>query len=91
MLPKGRSVCYLLTLSYALLDSVNLIIFACLLPTFKNRDSAVGIATGYGLDDQGVGVRIPVGARIFTSPCLPDRLWGPPNLSNVYRGLFPQG
>jgi hypothetical protein len=23
---------------------------------FENRDSAVGIATGYGLDDQGVGV-----------------------------------
>jgi hypothetical protein len=25
------------------------------------RDSAVGIATGYGLDDQGVGVRVLVG------------------------------
>jgi hypothetical protein len=24
-------------------------------------DSAVGIATGYGLDDRGVGVRVPVG------------------------------
>jgi hypothetical protein len=34
----------------------------------ESRDSAVGIATGYGLDDQEVGVRIPVGARIFTSP-----------------------
>jgi hypothetical protein len=32
-----------------------------------NRDSAVGIATGYGLDDQGVGVRVPVGSRIFFS------------------------
>jgi hypothetical protein len=26
---------------------------------------AVGIAAGYGLDDQEVGVRVPVGARIF--------------------------
>jgi hypothetical protein len=30
--------------------------------------------TGYRLDDQGVGVRVPVGARIITSPCSPDRL-----------------
>jgi hypothetical protein len=27
---------------------------------------AVGLATGYGLDDEEVGVRVPVGARIFT-------------------------
>jgi hypothetical protein len=25
----------------------------------RSRDSAVGIATGYGLDDRGVGVRVP--------------------------------
>jgi hypothetical protein len=35
--------------------------------------SAVGIATGYGLDDRGVGVRVPVGPRIFTSRYSPDR------------------
>jgi hypothetical protein len=58
----------------------------------RSRDSAVGIATGYGLADQGFGVRVPVGARIFTSPCYPDRLWGPSNLiSNEYRGLFSRG
>jgi hypothetical protein len=45
-----------------------------------SRDSVVGIATGYGLDDRGVGVRVPVGSRIFPSPCCPDRLWGPPSL-----------
>jgi hypothetical protein len=28
----------------------------------KSRDSSVGIATGYGLDDRGVGVRVPVGS-----------------------------
>jgi hypothetical protein len=48
------------------------------------RNSAVGIATGYGLDNREVGVRVPVGSRIFTSPYRPDRLWGPPN-----RRLFP--
>jgi hypothetical protein len=42
--------------------------------------SVVGIATSYGLDDRGVGVRVPVGSRIFTSPNRPDWLWGPPNL-----------
>jgi hypothetical protein len=30
-----------------------------------SRDRAVGMATGYGLDDGGVGVRVPVGSRIF--------------------------
>jgi hypothetical protein len=58
----------------------------------RSRDSAVGIATGYGLDDRGVGVRVPVGSRIFSSPRRPDRLWGPPNLlSNGYRGSFTRG
>jgi hypothetical protein len=42
-------------------------------------DSVVGIATGYGLDDQGVGVRVPVGAGIFTSPCRPDWFWCAPS------------
>jgi hypothetical protein len=41
--------------------------------------------SGYGLDDRGVGVRMPVGARIFSSPHRPDLLWGSPNLlSNGY-------
>jgi hypothetical protein len=55
-------------------------------------DSVVGTATGYGLDDRGVGVRVPVWSRIFSSPRRPDRLCGPPNLLyNRYRGLFPRG
>jgi hypothetical protein len=46
-----------------------------------------GTATGYGLDDRRVGVQVPVGVRIFTSPRRPDWLCGPPNLlSNEYGG-----
>jgi hypothetical protein len=32
-----------------------------------SRDSSVGIATGYRLDDRGVGVRVPVLSRIFST------------------------
>jgi hypothetical protein len=53
-----------------------------------SRGSAVGIATGYRLDDRGVGVRVPVGSRMFFSPSHQDRLWRPPNpLSSGYRGV----
>jgi hypothetical protein len=53
--------------------------------------SAVGIATGYGLGDRGVGLRVAVGSRIVSSPRHPDRLWSPPSLlSNGYWGLFPR-
>jgi hypothetical protein len=45
-----------------------------------------------GLEDQVVRVRVPVGAKILSSPCRPDRYWGPPSLlANVYRGLFRRG
>jgi hypothetical protein len=47
--------------------------------TIGSRDSSVGLATGYGLDDRGVGVQVPVGSRIFSTPRRQDRLWGPPN------------
>jgi hypothetical protein len=50
---------------------------------------AIGIATGYGLDEREVGVRVPVRARFSSSPRCPDRFWGPPSLlSNVNRFLF---
>jgi hypothetical protein len=57
-----------------------------------SRDSTVGVAIGYGLDDRGVAFRVPVGSRIFSSPRRQDRLWSPPNLlPNGYRGFFPRG
>jgi hypothetical protein len=43
---------------------------------FRNRVSSVDITTGYGLKDRGVGVRVPIGARCFSTPRRPDRLWG---------------
>jgi hypothetical protein len=54
--------------------------------------SVVGIATGYYLDDRGVGVRDPIALRIFSCPRRPDRLWSPPSLiSNEHHGLFQGG
>jgi hypothetical protein len=47
-------------------------------------DSAVGISTGYGLDDRRVGVRVPVGSRIFSKsfrPALGSIQWVPGALS----------
>jgi hypothetical protein len=59
---------------------------------YEIRGSAVGIAPGYGLDCGGIGVQVPVGSRILTSPYRPDRLWGLPSfLSFGYRGSFPWG
>jgi hypothetical protein len=43
------------------------------------RGSVVGIATGYGLEDRGVGVRVPIGSRNL-SLYRWDRLWNPSNL-----------
>jgi hypothetical protein len=58
----------------------------------RSRDSAFSIATGYGLDDKGVGVRVLVGSRNFYSPRRPDRFWGTPSLiSNEYREIFTRG
>jgi hypothetical protein len=45
---------------------------------FRNR--TVGIATGYRLDEGGIGARVPVEARILSSPRRPDRIWGPHSL-----------
>jgi hypothetical protein len=64
--------------------SVHSSMFLRSLLRLKSQASTVGIAIGYRLDDLGVGVRIPVGARISSSPHT-DQFWGPPSLlSNGY-------
>jgi hypothetical protein len=45
----------------AVLQQWILSVYFILRVTSGSRDSVVGIATGYGLDDRGVGVRVPVG------------------------------
>jgi hypothetical protein len=57
----------------------------------RSRDCVVGITTGYGLDDRGVGVRVLVGRRIFSSPRRSDRLWDPPNLLSNGYPIYPGG
>jgi hypothetical protein len=53
--------------------------------------SVVSIATGYGLDQRGNGVRVPGGPRFLSFPRRPDRFWYPSSLlSNGYRGFFPR-
>jgi hypothetical protein len=57
----------------------------------RSRDSAVGIATGYGLDDRGVGIRVPMGGSknfyfsMSSTPALgptqPPMQWVPGALS----------
>jgi hypothetical protein len=55
-----------------------------------SEDSAVSIAIGYELDDQGVGVRVPLGARILHFSMSSRPALGPTQfLSNGYRGLLP--
>jgi hypothetical protein len=51
-------------------------------------DSVAGIATSYGLDDRGVGVRVPVGSRIFSPPNRPDH---PTSYPMGTGGSFPGG
>jgi hypothetical protein len=57
---------------------------------FKNRDSSVTIATGYGQDGRG---SIPSrGWEFFSSPPRPDQLWGTssqPPIQWVAKSLSP--
>jgi hypothetical protein len=57
-----------------------------------SRDSAVGIATGYRLDDREVGIRVPVGSRIFTSHVVQTGSGVHPTYYTLGTwGLFPGG
>jgi hypothetical protein len=56
-----------------------------------SRDSAVGIATVYGLDGRGVGDRVFVGTRFFSiqvlGPTQPPIQWVPEALSPGFKRL----
>jgi hypothetical protein len=39
----------------------------------KCPDNVVGITTGYGLDDRGIGDLVPLDAKIFSYPCRPEQ------------------
>jgi hypothetical protein len=55
----------------------------------RSQNSAIGIATGYGLNARRVRVRVPVGARFLSTPQRPDRLRGPrSHLYNGYQSSF---
>jgi hypothetical protein len=60
---------------------------------YKSRDSSVGIALGYGLDDRGCRVRFPAGAGNFS---LHHRVQNgseahPASYPMGTRGYFPEG
>jgi hypothetical protein len=57
---------------------------ATLLRYYKSRDSSVGIALGYGLDDRGSRVRFPTGAGNFS-------LRRVQNGSGVHPASYPMG
>jgi hypothetical protein len=50
------------------------------------------IASGYGLDERGIGVEVPVKVKNFISPYSLDLLWGTYSLlPNGYRGSSSRG
>jgi hypothetical protein len=61
---RGEGEIHLYSLSHSWGNRLHFRLFP-----FMNRDSAVDITTGYGLDVGEVGVRVPVGTRIFISLC----------------------
>jgi hypothetical protein len=86
-----RSYRWCLSFGFSYQNVIWISLFSCL-SEWGSRDNVVNIATGYRLDDRGVGVWVSVRSRIFSSPRHPDRLWGPHFLlSNEYWGLFPWG
>jgi hypothetical protein len=50
------------------------------------QDSAVGIATGYGLNDRRVVLRVPIVSRIFISPVVQTGSGVHPTSNPIGRG-----
>jgi hypothetical protein len=60
--------------------------------SYKSRDSSVGIALGYGLDDRGSRVRFPVGAGDFSLHRVQNGSGAHPDSYPMFtRGSFPGG
>jgi hypothetical protein len=58
----------------------------------KSRDSSVGIAMGYGLDDRGSGIRFPAGAGNFSHHRVQNGSGAhPASYITDTRGAFPGG
>jgi hypothetical protein len=70
-----------------------ILIFECLERRHESRDSSVGIALGYGLDDRGSRVRFPAGAENFSLHHRVQNGSGTHPASNPMgtRGSFPGG
>jgi hypothetical protein len=78
--PQGKSPCYPLYRSLGGPQNI------CIVYEGKeNRDSSVGIALGYGLDDRGSRVRLPAGAGNFS---LHHRVQ---NGSGAHQASYPMG
>jgi hypothetical protein len=68
---RSNIVVGMINISYLKLKAQYSINYCMYLFDIGSRDSVVGIATGYGLEDRGVGVRVPVGSRIFSTSSRP--------------------
>jgi hypothetical protein len=61
--------------------SINVVIYFFKRASFlsiRSRDSAVGMATDYGMDGRWDGVWVSVGTTFFSFPRRSDRFWGSP-------------
>jgi hypothetical protein len=92
--PPQKKIHPFLSESQQTLKTDKLTLFIIIYHTYRQLhrswDSSVGIATGYGLDDRGVGVRVPEGSKIFSSPRRPDRLWDRGVTLTTHHKLLPR-
>jgi hypothetical protein len=63
--------------------------FRFIITTIRSRDRVVGIETSYGSADRGVGVRVPVGSRIFSKLSRPALRSTQPPIQWVPGALIP--
>jgi hypothetical protein len=68
------SVAVLFNMGKPVLFESHSYVYEVIFSFYGSRDSSVGIATGYVLNGRGVGVRVTVGPRIFSSSRRPDRV-----------------